>query len=168
MIRQFGSVKPDVDPNAFVHEAAVVIGNVAIRSKANIWPGAVLRGDIERIEIGCGASIQDSTVVHTDPGFPTEVGDWTAVGHGCIVHGYRIGRDSLVGMGAIVLTGAEVGKNCIIGAGALVPEGRLIPSGSIAMGIPAKVVRKVEERDLERIKETVDAYQKLMERHKGG
>ena len=165
MIRQLGNIKPEIHQGAFIHEQALVIGDVMVEEDANIWPGAILRGDIERITIGRGASIQDGTIIHTDPGFPVEVGEWTAVGHGCTVHGCSVGNNSLVGMGAILLTGSKVGNQCIIGAGALVPEGMVIQDGFIALGIPAKIVRKVEERDRKRIEETVNAYQKLMRRH---
>jgi carbonic anhydrase/acetyltransferase-like protein (isoleucine patch superfamily) len=162
VIRNLGERKPSVHSGAFVHEAAVVIGDVRMEEGANVWPGAVLRGDVEKITIGRGASIQDCTVVHTDPGFPVSIGDWTTVAHGCVIHGCRVGKQTLIAMGAIVLTGAEVGDNCIFGVGALVPEGRVIPNRSIAMDMPAKVVRKVEEKDLVRIRETNGAYQKLM------
>lgn len=162
MIRNLGDRKPSMHPGAFVHEAAVVIGDVIMEEGANVWPGAVLRGDVEKITIGRGVSIQDCTVVHSDPGFPVSIGDWTTVAHGCVIHGCKIGRQTLIAMGAIVLTGAEVGDSCALGAGALVPEGKIIPSGSIAMGMPAKVVRKVEEKDLVRVREANSAYQKLM------
>jgi len=165
MIKSLGGAKPEVHSGAFVHEAAVVMGDVVIGEGANVWPGTVLRGDIERITIGRGSSIQDGTIIHTDPGFPTVVGDLTAVGHGCIVHGCEVGRGSLVGMGAILLTGSTVGDGCIVAAGTLLPEGKSIPDGSVAMGIPAKVVRNAEDNDRERVRHTVEAYQELVKKH---
>jgi carbonic anhydrase/acetyltransferase-like protein (isoleucine patch superfamily) len=162
VIRNLGDKKPSLHSNAFVHEAAVVIGDVRIEEGANIWPGAVLRGDVEKITIGRWTSIQDCTVVHTDPGFPVSIGDCTTIAHGCVIHGCRVGSQTLIAMGAIILTGAEIGDGCIVGAGALVPENMTIPSGYIAMGMPAKVVRRVEEKDLIRIRKTNSAYQKLM------
>lgn len=162
MIQELNGKRPQIDPKAFVHERAVLIGDVIVEDGANIWPCAVLRGDIERIIVKSGASIQDGAVLHTDKGYPTNVGKGTVVGHGCIIHGCRIGNNTLVGMGAIILTGAEVGDDCLIGAGSVVPEGKTIPSGSVMMGIPARCVRNVEERDKARIRETALAYQELI------
>jgi carbonic anhydrase/acetyltransferase-like protein (isoleucine patch superfamily) len=165
VIREFSGKKPTVHPKAFVHDASVVIGDVVIEEDVNVWPSAVLRGDIERITVKKGASIQDGAVLHTDLGFPTVIGEGSTVAHGCIIHGCKIGRETLIAIGAIVLTGSEVGEGCIVGAGALVPEGKSIPSGKIAMGIPAKVVRNVEEEDRKRIRETAEAYRKLMKKY---
>ncbi len=166
MIQELGGKVPAISKGAFVHEAAVVIGDVIIEEGANVWPGAVLRGDIERIIVKGGSSIQDGAILHTDPGYPTSIGAGTTIAHGCIIHGCVIGDRTLVAMGAIVLTGAEVGSDSIIGAAALVPEGKKIPSNSIAMGIPAKVVRGADANDIRRIKETSAAYLKLMKRYK--
>jgi len=165
MIRGLGDKRPLVHAKAFVHETAVVIGDVVIEEEVNVWPCAVIRGDIERITVKKGASVQDGAVLHTDPGFPTIIGERCTVAHGCIMHGCRIGKDTLIAMGAIVLTGAEVGEGCIIGAGAVVPEGKSIPSGTIAIGIPAKVLRSVEAHDKERIKKTAEAYLRLMKKY---
>jgi len=166
MIAELNGKMPQIHPKAFVHEAAVVIGDVVIDEEANIWPCAVLRGDIERITVRMGSSIQDGAVVHTDPGYPAIIGEGTTIAHGCIIHGCRIGNHSLVAMGAIVLTGAEVGDYCVVGAGALIPEGKIIPSNSIAMGLPAKVVRCVEEADRARIVRTASAYIDLVKKYK--
>ena len=165
MIRGLGDKRPLVHAKAFVHETAVVIGDVVIEEEVNVWPCAVIRGDIERITVKKGASVQDGAVLHTDPGFPTIIGERSTVAHGCIMHGCRIGKDTLIAMGAIVLTGAEVGEGCIIGAGAVVPEGKSIPSGTISIGIPAKVLRNVEAHDKERIKKTAEAYRRLMKKY---
>lgn len=166
MIRELQGIRPQIDLKAFVHEDAVVIGDVIIEEGANVWPCAVLRGDIERIIIKSGASIQDGAVLHTDKGYPTNVGKGTVIGHGCIIHGCRIGNNTLVGMGAIILTGAEIGDDCVIGAGALIPEGKTVPSGSVMMGLPAKNVRSIEERDKERIRETAGAYHELVRKYR--
>jgi len=150
-----------------VDEAALIIGDVVIEERVNIWPGAVLRGDIEPIYVGRGTSIQDCTVIHTDPGYPVEIGEECTIAHGCIIHGCRVGRGSLIAMGAILMTGAEVGERCLIGAGALLTEGKTIPSGSVAMGIPAKLIRLVTKEDLARIGATNEAYQRLMRTYRG-
>lgn len=162
MIEGIRGKDPTIHPNAFVHDMAVVIGDVVVGEETNIWPFTVIRGDIERITVGKRVSIQDGSILHTDPGFPTVVEDGSTVAHGCILHGCRVGRSTLVGMGAIVLTGAEIGEECIIGAGALVPEGKKIPSGSVVIGLPGKVVRTVDEKDKERIRRTSEAYVNLM------
>jgi len=166
MIEALGSMKPQISPKAFVHDAAVVIGDVLIEDYANVWPCAVLRGDIERITVERRASIQDGAVIHTDPGFPTVIGEGTTIAHGCVIHGCRVGNHSLVAMGAIVLTGSEVGEHCIIGAGGLVPEGKSIPSGTIAMGLPVKVLRNVDEEDIARIERTASAYLELVKKYR--
>jgi len=155
-----------IHASAFVHEMASIIGDVLVKEEANIWPFAVLRGDIERITIGRRVSIQDGSVLHTDPGFPTLVDDGCTVGHGCILHGCQVGKNTLIGMGAIILTGAKIGEGCIVGAGALVPEGKEIPESSVVIGVPAKVVRAVEDRDRERIRRTSEAYLGLMKMYK--
>jgi len=153
VIQELDGKVPSISREAFVHEAAVVIGEVIIGDGANIWPGAVLRGDIESITVKDGASVQDGAIIHTDPGFPTLIGRGTTIAHGCIIHGCRIGDWSLVAMGAVVLTGAVVGSNSIVGASALVPEGKNIPDRSIAMGVPAKVVRMANASDIMRVEE---------------
>ncbi|MGQ9760088.1 MAG: gamma carbonic anhydrase family protein [Candidatus Methanomethylicaceae archaeon] len=166
MIQEIKGKKPWIHPSAFVHAMAVVIGDVNIGEEANIWPFSVLRGDIERITIGKRVSIQDGSILHTDPDFPTVVEDGCTVAHGCILHGCKVGKGSLIAMGAIVLTGAEIGENCIIGAGALVPEGKKIPNDSVVMGVPAKIVRNIERTDLARIKQTSEAYVNLIKAYK--
>jgi carbonic anhydrase/acetyltransferase-like protein (isoleucine patch superfamily) len=162
MLRSFCGKEPKVHPDAYVDAAAIVIGKVTLEEGVNVWPGAVLRGDIEPIYVGKGTSIQDGTVVHTDPGYHVEISEDCTVAHRCIIHGCRIGKGSLIAMGAIILTGAEVGERCLLGAGALLPEGKKIPSGSVAMGMPARVARQVTEEDLSRMKTTNEAYRWLM------
>lgn len=162
MIREWNGKRPLINSSAFIHEMALVIGDVVIDEGANIWPFAVLRGDIERIIIGKNVSIQDGAIIHTDYCFPTIIGDNCIIAHRCIIHGCKIGSNSLIGMGAIILNGAEIGDNCIIAAGALVPEGKKIPSNSVAMGVPAKIVRELNKEDKERILKTLEDYKKLI------
>ncbi|GAB3279247.1 gamma carbonic anhydrase family protein [Parahaliea aestuarii] len=129
----------------FIAPTAAVIGDVILKDSASVWFSCVLRGDVERIEIGAGSNIQDGTVVHADPGFPCVVGDNVTVGHNAMLHGCQIGDGSLVGIGAVVLNGAKVGKNCLIGANALVTEGMEIPDGSLVLGAPAKIKKALGE-----------------------
>ena len=128
---------------SFVHEAAVVIGRVSLGERASVWPTAVIRGDIERIQVGAGTNVQDGAVLHADPGMPCVVGDHVTIGHQATVHGCTVGDEALIGIGATVLNGAVVGSQSIVGAHALVPEGMVIPDGVLAVGVPAKVRREL-------------------------
>ncbi|MDX2203843.1 MAG: gamma carbonic anhydrase family protein [Hyphomicrobiaceae bacterium] len=136
----------------WVADNASVIGSVRIAEDVSIWFNAVLRGDNEPITVGKGSNIQDGCVLHTDPGFPLDIGEGVTVGHMAMLHGCRIGSGSLVGIGAIVLNGARIGEDCLIGAGALVPEGKEIPARSVVMGTPGKIVRQVAEAELARLR----------------
>ena len=120
---------------------SVLIGRVVLAEKVSIWYGAVLRGDNEEISVGHGSNIRENCVLHTDLGFPLNIGRNCTIGHSAILHGCSIGDNSLVGMGAIVLNGAIIEDNCLIGAGALIPEKKVIPSGSLVVGRPGKIVR---------------------------
>jgi carbonic anhydrase/acetyltransferase-like protein (isoleucine patch superfamily) len=134
-----GDVEPTIDPTAYVHPDAVVIGEVELGPEASVWPGAVLRGDPGGIVVGAGTSIQDGTVVHTTPITPTRVGAECVIGHLVHLEGCVIGDGCLVGSGAIVLNGAVVEPGALVGAGALVPGNLTVPSGAMALGVPAKV-----------------------------
>ena len=157
-----------IHKSVFIAGTASVIGDVTIGEDSSVWFNAVVRGDMRHIVIGSQTNIQDGAVVHTDDEFATIIGDRVTVGHNAIVHGATIGSDVLVGMGSIVLSGAVVGEKCIIGAGALVLEKTKIPPNSIVLGIPGKVVGKVDDRRVEQIRTFKDDYLKLSARHKRG
>ncbi len=123
----------------FIAPNAAVIGDVLLKTGASVWFSAVIRGDVEYIEIGAGANVQDGAVLHADPGTPCIVGDGVTIGHNAMVHGCTLGEGTLVGINAVVLDGAVIGKNCLIGAGALVTGGTHIPDNSLVLGAPAKV-----------------------------
>ena len=142
----------------WVAESAVLVGQVVIEEDASVWFGAVARGDNEPILIGARANVQDGCVLHTDIGFPLLIGAEVTIGHGAILHGCRIGRGSLIGIGAVVLNGAEVGEDCLIAAQALIPEGKVIAPRSVVMGSPGKVMRQVTDRDLARMRESFEDY----------
>ncbi|MGI9452316.1 MAG: gamma carbonic anhydrase family protein [Geminicoccaceae bacterium] len=142
----------------WIAPTAVVIGKVKIGKKASVWWHAVLRGDNEPITIGEGTNIQDASVLHTDPGFPALIGDHATIGHMAMIHGCTIGDGSLIGINAVVLNGAKVGKNCLIGAKALVTEGMEIPDNSMAVGVPAKVIREVTPENIERMRLGAETY----------
>lgn len=140
-----GDIKPTLHASVWVAPDAQVVGQIVAHEDANIWFGAVLRGDNEAITIGARSNIQELSVLHTDMGFPLTIGADVTVGHKAMLHGCTIGDNSLVGMGATVMNGVTIGRNCIIGAGALIPEGKTIPDNSLVMGAPGKVVRPVDE-----------------------
>lgn len=137
---------------------AVLIGRVRLGSWASVWFGAIVRGDNDLIHIGPRTNIQDGCVLHTDKGFPMEIGEGCTVGHMAMLHGCTIAPNTLIGIGATVLNGARIGKNCIIGAHSLIPEGKEIPDNSLVMGTPGKVVREVSAGDAEDLKELAQHY----------
>ncbi len=125
-----------------------MIGDVVLEEGVNIWPGAVLRGDVERITIRRQTSFQDNSVAHSDPGCPVDIGPDCIVGHLVIVHGARVGAGCLIGMGSTLLNGSVIGAGSIVGANALVTQGKEFPPRSLIMGAPAKVVREVTDEDI--------------------
>jgi carbonic anhydrase/acetyltransferase-like protein (isoleucine patch superfamily) len=159
---------PEIDPAAFVHADAIVIGRVRIGARASVWPTAVIRADSEVIRIGAECNVQDGAVLHADPGFPANIGERVAIGHRAIVHGATVEDDCLIGMGAIVLNGARVGRGSLIGAGAVCKEGMEIPPNSVVLGVPGRVVRETTPEMRERIAKTVRSYLELSAAHRSG
>ena len=154
----FNGTSPQLGPGAFVFTNAVLIGDVVLDEGANVWPGAVLRGDVERIHLGAFTSFQDNSVAHTDPGYPIEVGPDCVIGHNVVLHGATVGARCLIGMGAILLNGCVVGDESIVGAGALLTQGKVFPPRSLIIGSPAKAVREVADDDLKPRAELRDRY----------
>jgi carbonic anhydrase/acetyltransferase-like protein (isoleucine patch superfamily) len=138
-IYELEGVAPRIDADAFVHPDAVVIGDVVIGADSSVWPGAVLRGDYGTITVGSGSSIQDGTVVHAGPGFPTIIGDGCVIGHLTHLEGCTLEDESLAGSGSVVLHWAVVSKGATVGANAVVPNNMVIPPGALALGVPAKI-----------------------------
>lgn len=138
-IYALGDAVPQIDPTAYVHPDAVVIGEVTIGPEASVWPCAVLRGDPGGILVGARTSVQDGTVVHTTPIHPTRIGVGCVIGHNVHLEGCDIGDGSLVGSGAIVLNGAVVEPEALVGAGALVSGGMVVPRRALALGVPATI-----------------------------
>ena len=132
-------LEPTIDPTAWVHPEAVVIGNVTIGPESTIWPTVVLRGDHGTITIGARTSVQDGTVVHCTPTNPTTIGDDCVIGHNAHLEGCTVGRGSLVGSGSVVLNGATIGDYALVAAGALVGPGKSVPSKARAIGVPARI-----------------------------
>ncbi|MGI8500825.1 MAG: gamma carbonic anhydrase family protein [Hassallia sp.] len=156
---------PDISQAAFVAANAVVIGSVNIAAGASIWYQAVVRGDVESIEIGECTNIQDGAILHGDPGFPTILEDYVTVGHRAVIHSAYIERGSLIGIGAIILNKVRVGAGSIIGAGAVVTKN--VPPLSLVTGVPGKVLRQVTQAEAAELIEHAQRYQKLALVHAG-
>lgn len=138
-IYALGDQEPEIDPTAYVHPDAVIIGNVSIGAESTVWPHAVLRGDDGHIYVGERTSIQDGTVIHTTPMHPTRIGSDCVIGHIVHLEACTVEDGSLVGSGSVVLHRAIVRSGALVGAGAVVPNDMEVPSGAMALGIPAKI-----------------------------
>ena len=149
---------PKLGKNVFIAQTAVVIGDVTLGAHSSVWYHAVLRGDINRIVIGHHSNIQDNAVLHLADDFACIVGNYVTVGHSAIVHACTVGDEVLIGMGAVILDGAVVGKQSLIGAKALVTQGMNIPPGSLVLGAPAKVVRKLTKEERAGLKQWATKY----------
>ncbi|MGG6309564.1 gamma carbonic anhydrase family protein [Paenibacillus macerans] len=158
MLFRYQSKLPIVDGSAFIADGAKLIGDVRIGSESSVWFNAVLRGDLAEIVIGDRTNIQDGAIGHVNTSQPLVVGDDVSVGHAAIIHGCRIGKGTLIGMGAIILNGADIGEYALVGAGSLVTENTIIPPYTLSLGSPAKVVRELTEDDLERMRRTTESY----------
>lgn len=152
----------------FIHETAVVLGNVELGEDSSVWPTAVIRGDLEAIRIGARTNVQDGAVIHADPGVPTTIGQDCVIGHRAIVHGSTVEDGVLVGMGAILLNRCHIGRGSIIGAGSVCTEGLQVPPGSLVIGIPGRVVRSLSEPQQATILDNAARYVELSKRHRSG
>ncbi len=168
MIYQFEERIPTLPKEYYVADNATIIGDVLLHNQSSIWFGAVLRGDIEPISIGERSNIQDNSVAHTGRNHPVVVGNDVTVGHRVTLHGCTIGNNCLIGMGATLLDGCEIADNCIVGAGSLVGQNRKIPAGSMAIGSPARVIRKLTDEEISDIRSYADRYVTLQARYRNG
>jgi carbonic anhydrase/acetyltransferase-like protein (isoleucine patch superfamily) len=151
-----------------VAQSAIVTGDVVLAAGVNIWFGSVLRGDLARITLGPRVNLQDGCIVHTDYDKPQVIEEGVVAGHRALLHGRFIGRDTLIGMGAVLMTDSEIGAECIIAAGSLVTEKRRIPRRSVVMGVPGRVVREVSDDDLRRTLAISAHYLELAQRYAHG
>ena len=163
---KFLSREPQVDPTAYVAHGATLLGAVTIGPRANVWPGAVLRADIEEIVIGEGSSIQDGVCIHLADDLPTVVGKFVTVGHRVVLHGCRIGDECLIGMNSTVLDGAEIGERSIVAAGAVVPPRMKVPAGSMVVGCPAKIKKTLTAEEQESLPLWAEKYLVVSAAHK--
>lgn len=163
-VYEIDGVIPVVDPSAFVHPSAVLIGDVVIGPDVYIGPGASLRGDMGRISVGAGANVQDNCVLHCFPGRETVLAPNGHVGHAAVLHGCRIGAGVLVGIGAIVMDGVVVGERSFIGAHSFVPSDMQIEPGKLVVGTPARVKRDLTEAEMAWKANGTSRYQELTQR----
>lgn len=167
-LETYRGVAPRLGQRVFVHRHATVIGDVALADDVSIWPGAVLRGDVNSISIGEGSNIQDLSVLHVthrrpeDPeGAPVVIGRHVTVGHHVVLHGCQIGDECLIGMGAIILDRAVIESQVMIGAGTLVPPGKVLASGYLYLGQPARAVRALTAEELAHLRYSAEHYVRL-------
>ena len=165
-LNQYLNTDPKIDPSVYIAEGATVIGAVDLKRDVSIWHSAVLRGDINSITIDEGSNIQDGSVVHLADDFGVSIGKYVTVGHSAVIHACTIQDECLIGINATILDGAIIGKQSIIGANALVTKGTQIPEGSLVLGSPAKVVRKLTEEERISIKPWAEKYVFTAQFHK--
>ena len=157
-----------IDPTAWIHESAVVLGRVTLGARVSVWPCAVLRGDTDTITIGAESNVQDGAVLHCDEGIPCTIGARVTIGHRAVVHGSTVEDDCLIGIGAVVLNRSRIGRGSLVGAGAVVPEGMEVPPGSLVLGVPAKVIKPLSDEQRARLAGGHRAYLELARRHADG
>ena len=159
MLIALGDHQPELRASdVWIANNATLIGRVVLSEASSVWFGAVLRADNEPITVGARTNIQDLAVLHTDPGFPLNIGPDCTIGHQAMLHGCTVGDGTMIGIGAIVLNGARIGRHCLIGAGALVPEGVEIPDRSLVVGLPGKVKRELSDEEVSRLLENAAQY----------
>ena len=158
MIIPYQTKTPSIHETVFVAPGAYVIGDVTVGKNSTLWFNAVLRGDEDSITIGEKCSIQDNSTIHLYEGCPVVIEDEVTVGHNVILHGCRVGKRTIVGMGSTILDNVEIGEECIIGANTLIASGKKIPPRSLVVGSPGKVVRELTDKDLQLIQLSIDTY----------
>lgn len=159
MIIEWNGKRPKIHKTCFIAPSAQIIGDVEIGERSSVWMNAVIRGDHEPLRIGKRSNVQDNCTVHASKGIPVKIGDYVTVGHRAIIHSCFIEDCSLIGMGAIVLDRVKVGKHCLIGAGAVVTKD--VPPKSLVLGMPGKVVRKLDSKEIKELKEDAMKYVRL-------
>jgi carbonic anhydrase/acetyltransferase-like protein (isoleucine patch superfamily) len=157
---------PVVADGAFVAAGATLIGRVRVAAGASVWYGCLLRGDNDDLLVGEGVNVQDGCILHTDPGRPLMIGEETTLGHGAVVHGCEIADHALVGIRAVVLNGCSVGRYAIVAAGAVLRPGFAVPEGTLVAGVPARIVREVDDEDRAMIDRTATSYRRKAVAHR--
>ena len=157
---------PTIDPTAYIAPGATLLGDVRIGPHASVWPGSVLRADINYIEIGASTNVQDGTVIHLADHYPVVIGDFVTIGHAAMLHACTIEDECLIGMRATVLDGAVIGKNSIIGANALITPGMKVPPGSLVLGVPGKITRVLSAEEQAGIRRWAEKYIQVAAAHR--
>lgn len=158
--------KQNIAKSAWIAPSVYVAGHVTIGDQSNIWPGCILRADLNSITIGKRTNLQDGTLVHVESDQSVKVGNDVTVGHGVIIHACTIEDGALIGMGAILLNGCQIGKGAQVAAGALVPEGMKVPARTLVMGVPARVVRKLKAQEIKRNVKSAGKYVEMAACHR--
>lgn len=158
MIIKYKNYDPVIAQNVFVAPNCTIIGRCTVEEDCSIWFNAVIRADVNEIKIGRNTNVQDGCVLHCDHDYDVSIGSNVTIGHNAIVHGCKIGSKCIIGMGATILDGAVIGDNCIVGANSLITSRKQIPSGSMVIGSPAKVVRELTAEEIEGIRKSVAEY----------
>ena len=165
-IYSFNNKKPIVASSAYIQAGAKLEGEIMVEDYVSIWYNATIRGDLTGITLKKGCNIQELTSIHSDPTFEVIVGENTTIGHNCIIHGSKIGNNTLIGMGSILLNGCEIGDNCLVAAGSLLTQNSKFPAKSLIMGSPAKVIRELKTDEIATIIENGQHYAELAQKHK--
>lgn len=168
MIYSLDDYSPQLHESSFVADSADLIGQVVLHEHASVWFNCVLRADNEPIVVGKNSNVQDGSVLHVDPGYALHIGQNVTVGHKVMLHGCEIGDGTLIGINAVVLNGAKIGKGCIIGANALVTENMQIPDGSMVLGSPGKVVKQLDDKSAQMLRQGAQHYVDNGKRYKAG
>ena len=163
---QLGDDAPQIPASAYVSNEATVIGKVTLGERTSVWPGATVRGDNEPILVGNDVNIQDGAVLHVDPDCPLTLGDYVSIGHQAMLHGCTVGEGSLIGIQAIVMNKAVIGKDCLVGAGAIITEGKVFPDRTLILGAPAKVVRELSDKDVAFLRANAGYYVERQQMYK--
>ncbi len=159
MLHSYQDMHPQLDPSVFTVNSAEIIGDVIIGKQSSIWFNVVIRGDVNYIRIGDRTNVQDGTVIHVDHAhYPTHIGDDVTIGHNVTLHGCTIGNRCLIGMGAVVMDNVTIEDDSMIAAGALVSPGTVVPAGTLFMGSPAKLKRKLTQKELDHLKQSALNY----------
>ena len=171
-IRPFRNKHPVLGQRTYIDPACTIIGEVELGDDVSVWPGTVIRGDVNHIRIGARSNVQDGTVIHVSHaspynkgGYPTLVGEGVTIGHGCIIHACTIGDYCLIGMGACILDGAVIEANAFIAAGAVIGPGKRVRSGELWAGNPARLMRQLSEKDIEGLRYSADHYVRLKDQY---
>ncbi|MCY4051023.1 MAG: gamma carbonic anhydrase family protein [Gammaproteobacteria bacterium] len=157
---------PEIGKTSYIADSADIIGWVLIGEESSIWFNTVLRGDNEIIRIGNRSNVQDCSVMHTDPGFPIEIGDDVTVGHSTMLHGCTVGRGSLIGIGSVILNNAVIGQDCLVGAKSLITENKNFPDRTLILGSPARVIRELRDEEIFELRNASQSYLNKIPRYR--